>query len=538
MLAGALRVAGVWLSPPILLGVAPLLLADGTRGLWGPLGLAAGAALVAVVLAAPWAGLPAGRPTLEDLARHRWPSAGSALLPLTAVTSGSALLFLWAQLAAGREVARTFGWSPAVLVTVATIVLALAAWRAELGAPVAVLGGGVALVGVLLPLAVVVGVTDPAWPRVWDEVASRARPVFRDGPWVREGRPVRGVGPEVTLPVTDEQNVTLLGRGRVRVELWEGRTWSREVSGATELTLRPGDRLVVPDGFPARFRVGRTIPGAPASGMDWLAPGEGAADWRALAGLGVTLLVGALGLAPVHAALPARRSGGDRAVALGAVFVVLGLAATILWSLYAAWWMPEIYLGGVVGSEIYELPAMVPALGPVGIPLRALAVLGLAGGGVAAALAALAGIPRAPRRDGRQGVLGAGSPALGVVLAAGALGGAVPVAPWPLLLAAFGLAASACAPAAVFVCWRERLSARGVAAGATVGLLVFVALTGLRLWHLSGAGGAPGSWLGWLAAWPALLAMPLNALAAWLLSAGPRPSPRAPLPPGFAELHG
>src|SRR5262249_61335658 len=69
-LAGALRLAGVWLSPALLLGPAPLLLADGTQGLWPPLLLAAAAPLAVVLLAAPWARLPAGgQATLLDLVR-------------------------------------------------------------------------------------------------------------------------------------------------------------------------------------------------------------------------------------------------------------------------------------------------------------------------------------------------------------------------------------------------------------------------------------------------------------------------------------
>jgi len=80
----------------------------------------------------------------------------------------------------------------------------------------------------------------------------------------------------------------------------DGAAWSREVSAPVEVTLGPGDQLVVPDGFPLRFQAGRSIPGAPRSGPDWAEPGLGPGGWRALAGLAVTLLIGGLGLTAAH----------------------------------------------------------------------------------------------------------------------------------------------------------------------------------------------------------------------------------------------
>jgi Na+(H+)/acetate symporter ActP len=163
--------------------------------------------------------------------------------------------------------------------------------------------------------------------------------------------------------------------------------------------------------------------------------------------------------------------------------------------------------------------------------------LGVAGGGLAAGLAALRGLPTSfgaaptPRDPRRAPAIRLAAVGLAALLAM--LG---PVDAWPVLLGAFGMAASTCAPAAVFACWRERAGATGLGAGAGVGLAAFLALTAIHL--ASGGGTADRSWLGWLAAWPALVAAPLNALTAWLLPSGSRPSPRAPLPPGLAELHG
>lgn len=529
----ALVLTAVWLSPPALLGVGVLVLTDGIRGLWAPLALGSGAVLAAVLLGAPWSRLSAGAaPNALRLLRQRWPDAGSPLGPAGLATAASALLFVWAQLAAGRELAWVLGWPGPAVVAVTAAALALAAWRPAVGWGLAVLAAVVALVGFLGPLAAVVGTTDAVWPRVWGEVASRPRVAFpTDSAWVGEGRPVHGSAAELTLPIREEQRVTLLGRGRVRVQLWEGGTWSREVRADTDLTLRPGDRLVVPDGFPIRFQAGRAVPGAPASGPDWLDPPGPRPDWRTVVGLGVTLLLGPLGLAPVHAALPGTRAVGERAARAAGALVTLGFVAAALWGLYAAWLTPEVYLGGVAGVEMYLLPASVAALGAGSAPLADLAILGLAAGGVAAALAALRAVPRnlAGRGDG------AAWPMLGVVGAGGILAALTPTGPWPVLVAAFGLGASATGPAVVLVCWRERLSARGVAVGTGLGLGLFVALALLGALVL---GRLPETaWLRWLAAWPALVAAPANALVTWLLSAAPRPSPRSPLPPGFADLH-
>jgi hypothetical protein len=536
VLAG-FRFAGVWLSPAILFGTAPFLLIDGTRGLWPPLVLAAAAALVVVVLAAPWARLAAvGRPTLLDLVRQRTPTAPDPGLPLDVAVPGTAVLFLWAQLAAGRELARALGWPEAVVVGTGLLGLALSSWTERVERRLAAAGGVLAVAGLILPLVVVGGATDPVWPRVWTAVASRPRMVFEEpGTEAPEGQPVRGPGPQAELRIGEEQRLALLGRGPVRLDLRDGGGWTREVEAPLVLILRPGDHLVLPDGFAVRFQPGRAIPGAPSTGADWVDPGASGGSPRRLVGLAVTLLVGALGLAPVHGALPAGRLADDRAAALGGGLAAAGLAAAVLWALYAVWLTPEIYAGGVVGSEVYELPGRIAGRIGLARALGGLVWLGFAGGGLAAGLAALRGLPSgfgAPLGSDPRRLAAIRLTTIGLATLLAMLG---PADAWPVLLSAFGLAASVCAPAAVFACWRERISPTALGAGAGVGLAAFLALTAIHL--ASGGGTVDRSWLGWLAAWPALVATPLNALTAWVLSSGPRPSPRAPLPPGLAELH-
>jgi hypothetical protein len=527
----ALAVAAVWLSPAMLLGIVPLVLADGTHGVWAPLSVTAASCLAVVILAAPWAALPPGAPaTVPDLLRYRDPEASRVLLlPLGIAASGVALLFLWAQLAAARELARATGWPEPAAIGGGVVALALLAGRERAGPRAVAAAGGLAVIALGLPLVVVLLATDPVWPRVFEAVATRPRVAFdAGGPWARTGQPVRGPRAEAVLSAAEAQRVVLLGPGRIRVEPWEGGGVTRDVAPPLELTLRPGDRLIVPDGFPVRFEAGRAIPGAPASGPEWVEPDGASRSARSLAGLAVTLLVGALGLTPLHAVLPAGRPGGDRAAALGTLIAGLGVGGAVLWGLYAAWLTPEVYTGGVVGSEVYGLPAALPALGSIGPALRDLAWVGLAAGSLGAGLAALRGVPRT-RAPGLPGL--GRTPALvpAVAALAGLLAAVVPAGPWPPLVAAFGLAASACAPAAVLGCWRQRLGPAGLAVGATLGLGVFAGLTAIRL---AGVGGGAEGWLPWLAAWPAVVAAPLNLAAAWLGSPGPRP----PVPPPIAGL--
>ncbi len=503
-LTRAFALAAVWLSPAALLAVGPMLLLDGTRGLWPPLVLATGALLTAVLLRPP------GASTLSS--QGSWLATGVGLIAAPGIVS--TWLFLWAQLAAGRQLATAIGWSPRVAIGLLVVGLILAAWRGAVGWWLVAGGGAVLSLGLGACLLAVMMATTPVWPGVWGAVASRPRMAFsEDGPWTRGGHPLRGPARELTVRVGEDQRVTLLGRGRIRVELWEGGTSSRDVRIDTDVTLRAGDRLVIPEGFPVRFAAGHAIPGAPVSGPDWLDPAGLRPDGRALAGLAFTLLLGALGLAPVHAALAAVRTG-DRAAPLAAGVVIFGCLGVTLWTLYVVWLTPEVYIGGVAPVEVYEFPVGVAALDAAAGPVRVVALLSLAAGGVAAALAAMLALASAA--GGRKDA----SPLVTLVTVAAGLAGAgvlatwTPVEPWSLLLGAFGLAGAASAPAAILGCWRERLSARALVVGAGLGFVVFVALSILPLAGLLRAPG--GSWTAWLVSWPVVVAAPANAAVAWL----------------------
>lgn len=524
----ALALTGLWLSPALLLAVGPALLTRGARGLWLPLLAFSSLLLVGHLLADPWGRLR-GK-TAGDLLHHRFGWRAGRLMGWVALAVTG--LFVWAQLAALRDAGRWTGWPLGLAALGAGVLLILDLWPGLRRA--ALVGGSLLLVaGLLLPLAAVLAATDPVWPRVWDRVASRTSFVFQPtSPWVVEGKAVRGVEPTLTLPIPEEQRVGFFGRGTVTVRLWEGGEIRRAVDSTLDLVVRPGDRLLIPNGLVARFQSDRTIPGSPATGPDWAEPetalGPGGLH---LAGLAVTFLLGGLGLPPLLALLGVGPGLAVGAVRRAAWLLALLLFALQLWAVYTAWLQPEVYLGGIDGLEPFGLPTVVNPWG-WGEPLGLLAVAGIGGGFLAAGLAALEAIRLSWARDLRGGETSA-RPLL--LLTSGLLlllTWRIPWGGWPLMELALGLAAATLAPLLVLGLWRERLTPGGAVAGLGVGLGIFVLFALLGLLP-----GREGSWLAVLTRWPALVAAPLNGLAAWLFSAAPRPSRRTPPPRAFLVLH-
>jgi hypothetical protein len=289
------------------------------------------------------------------------------------------------------------------------------------------------------------------------------------------------------------------------------------VEAGEEVAVHPGDRLIVPTGLRLRFEPGRRVPDAPDSGPAWVEPPTPRPGGLGLVALGLTGLLGVVGL-PAPPAPPAPRSRGSvpqrRGAQLAVGLVMMGVALAVGWGLYAAWLTPEVYLGGVAGSEVYALPASLPALGEWGGLLAWLALGGLALGAAASALAGLRALPgvedAAPARGWARRA------ALVPVVGAGLLASLVPAEPWPVLVLALGVAASALAPAAVGARWSERATSPGIAGGAAVGLLAFLAVA---LGALASPGEAAAGWRAAVIAAPATIAVPAHLVVAWLLRA-------------------
>jgi hypothetical protein len=523
-----LALALVFCSPAVWLGLPPLVLADGIRGLWAPAVTIGGAAL-ALLLGAPWrvGGVPIA-PSV--LLRWRWPGARSGPGLAGATETAVAGLFVWAQFAAAREIGAMAGWPRVATIAVTLLVLGAALLPDLARVRLAALGGGVALVGLAVPLVVVAVGTTTAWPRVWGAVATRARIAFGEGsPWIREGGAVRGPAAAASLTFADEQRVVFGDRGPVFVEPREGGRIARDVEAGEHVVLHRGDRLVVPSGRRLRFEAGRRVPDAPDSGPEWVEPPSRSAGWLGLLALGVTGLLGAVGLptgvAPTDAGRLRRRSG----VLPGALaLVAAGVALAVAWSLYAVWLIPEVYVGGVAGAEVYALPTTIPGSSVPGHVLAWLAFGGLTVGGAAAALVGVGGLRWV---DGQPAARRAGHLRLGIVASAGMLACVAPAGAWTLLVLALGLAASGLAPTAVLARWSQRATARGAMAGMAAGLSTFllVVVAGTVSPDATAAG-----WTGSILAGPAVLAVPVHFLVAGFLRArGPTSAQSLLTPPGL-----
>lgn len=525
-----LALAVVWGSPAAWLGLPPLLLADGTRGLWPPAVIVGGTIIALLLLGSPSSRTGGLMATASMVARSRWPGARGCHALLGATEALVAGLFVWAQFAAAREIGGMLGWPRAATVGVTLLVLAVVLLPDLSRVRLTALGGGLALLGLAVPLAVVALGTTTAWPWVWSAVASRARIAFGEGSsWTQAGGAVRGTGTTQTLRFADEQRVAFGGPGSVVVEHREGSRLARAVEAGEEIALHPGDRLVVPRGLRVRFEPGRRVPDAPDSGPEWLEPPSRSVGWLGLLALGMTGLLGAIGLPAGGASMGAGGAGRlspRRGARLAAALVTAAAALTVGWSLYAAWLLPEVYMGGVTGAEVYTLPASRPGAQASGHLLVWLAFGGLAAGGAAAALVSLRSLPGLPERVGAGW---ARRPAVVLVVGAGVLACVAPAGAWEVLVAALGLAASALAPTAVLARWSERATARGATAGAAAGLAVFLVLASGAL----SQGGSVEGWAGVIAAAPAAMGAPVHALVAWLLRSRRTLFPRDPLPPGF-----
>lgn len=536
VLAGTSRLsplvlAVVWGSPALWLGIPPLLLADGTRGLWAPAVIVGGTIVALLLLGTPWNRTGGLIATASMLARSRWPAARGCQAFLGSIETVVTGLFVWAQLAAAHEIGGMTGWPRATTVGVTLLLLGALLLPDLSRARLTALGGGFALVGLAVPLAVIALGTTTAWPFVWSAVASRARIAFGEASrWTAEGAAVRGPTATTTLRFADEQRVAFGGPGSVIVEPHEGGRLARDVEAGEEVALHPGDRLVIPGGLRLRFEAGRRVPDAPDSGPEWVEPPSRPAGWLWLIVLGVTGLLGTLGLPNGATPVGSGRLPPGRSARLAVVLVAAGVALAAGWSLYAAWLTPEVYAGGVSGAEVYALPASMPGVRASAPLLTWLAFGGLAAGAAAAALGSLRGLPAArrqvaPWRTRRLGLL--------LVTSAGLLACLTPVGAWTLLVATLGLAASALAPAAVLACWSERATALGAVGGAGAGLVVFLlAIVG----GVASPGGLAEGWGSAVAAAPAAIAAPVHLLAAWLLRSRRTHSPRSPLPAGLEGL--
>lgn len=525
----SLALAAVWGSPALWMGLGPLVVGEGTAGLWAATAAVVGAAAAALVLGAPGE-FPRGW-SVASLARRRWPDRRAPARVLMAAEAGVAVLFASAQLAAVREIGVALGRPRAVLVsvTVAVVLAGLLPARHRLG--LAALGGGAALAALALPVTVAALATGSAWGSAWSAVAGRPRLAFAaESAWTTEGRAVHGPGSRVTLRFTEAQRVTFVSPGPVVLTSAAGETLARVVTGGDTLDVHPGDRLVVTGGTRLRFEPGRRIPDAPPSGAEWA---EGLPEGRratALAGVGITAILGALGVAPAGRS-PGTGGGRGPGARPGAVLVVAGVALLALGGLQAAWLAPEVYAGGVTGGEVLAALAALGVLAGWGPVVTWVVLAGLGAGVVGSLLAGPPAVALGLAGDRRSTTLAAGATGLG---AASML--ALASDAWTLLLAALALAGAVLAPAAVALAWSERATPPAVTLGASLAL---AGLAGVTLGILASSEG----WSTNQAGWPAALVAPVHGLVLWLLvrrrgASGGAPRGLHPFPDDAAAARG
>jgi len=474
-----MRFVSAWVNPALLLAVPAALIAGGQDGLW--LGLLFVVAPLFASLAAPE------------------PAAGGTQTFPPAVLLLVVGPIAWANLSLAGDVAtwmggpRWLGVIPAVLAAAGLALWPRASRRWLWLVPIG-------LVALLLPAAAMIRASGSNPLAIWTEVASQ--PAFRfspQSPWVTEGRPVGPRRGLVALAFDEEHRLTPLDPGPFRVEVNDsGRIQVQEwtLTPGQSVTLRPGDRLQLDGPRRLKFEADRRVPGAPASGIAWADSSFAPRPLRLLSilGLGLTLLGGAVALVgPGTVARPGRAG-----VALGGAVLLALLAWAECWAIYAVRWAPELYLGGVAGPALLELPRLVLRGSPWG-PL-------LAGAGLVGLLALFLGASHALR----ERLAGAGGLWAGV-LAVTAFLALLPLEPWALMLSALGLGASCLAPLIVLGAPPARPHAATWALG--VGVVLFLGVTAAgRLWPPAGLATQA------LVAYPALVAAP--AAAAVLRVAG------------------
>ena len=478
-----MRVVSAWVTPVLLLAVATALIAGGRDGLW--LALLFVVAPLFVSLAAPQPAAGGDRQWLPPA--------------VLVVVLG---LVVWANLSLAGDVAAWMGWPrglgvmPAALAAAVVILWpAVSRWRFWF-VPVG-------LLGLLLPVAGMVQASGSNPLAIWSEVASL--PAFRfspQSPWVTEGR---AVGPRrglALLTFDEEHRLTPADPGPLRVEVSDsGRVQVQEwrLAPGQSVTLRPGDRLQLDGPRRLKFEADKRVPGAPASGTAWADSSFAPRSLRLLPvlGLGLTLLGGAVALAGPASSAPPTRAG----VALGGVVLLVLLGWAECWAVFAVRWAPELYLGGVSGAALLELPRLVLHGRAWGSLLAAAGLAGLFALFLAASLAL---------RDQLAVVVpDRGLPAGTLVVTA--LLALMPIEPWSLMLTALGLGASCLAPLIVLGPPPARPHAATWALG--VGFVLFLGVTAAgRLWMPAGSVAQA------LVAYPALVAAP--AAAAVLRVAG------------------
>ncbi len=418
------------------------------------------------------------------------PAAAAAPNPIGAVAGVAGIaLVLGANVLLLVDLAMSFGLPRWAALTVAAATLAPMAIPSRAPRRVTLAPLVIALGGVLLPaLAVAISTATPPWT-AWSRLASRPAMVFGDrSPAVTAGQLMP---PATSLTFTESHRVTAMSPGTYRIVERDGdhlaiREW--RLAPGDALTLRPGDRLAVPEAVRVRFEVAKRVPGAPMSGVAWADPGQREDHPRLLSGLGllVTLTVGAAALV-----IPLSAAGGGTPARAGLARIVEAATAPALALAFGlggiCWGIYTVYAAGDRGIATSSLSPLLWTGATLG-GWRGRAAALVAAGALALMLFAAA---RA-LRDRAWAILVTGVPVgalrrretrLRLLLSSGLAAGAVALGvvefdPWPILILGLGLAGSAWAVPRL-AGGRPTAQALGSLAGATAFVVLAVGGVGL-----------------------------------------------------------
>ncbi|KRV47765.1 sodium:solute symporter [Wenjunlia vitaminophila] len=516
----AAAISGEYLSAASFLGVAGLVLAQGTDMLWYPVGYTAGYLVLLLFVAAPLR--RSGAYTLPDFAEDRLESR-TVRRAASAFVVGVGWLYLLPQLqGAGltlRVITGAPRWTGGLLVAV--VVTA------------AVAAGGMRSITFVQAFQYVLKLTALLVPAL-----------FLVAAWHGDGTP-RGPFDE---PPTFRQHTQVQVEDTLRLRIEEPLTVT--VTGTVDATryrdegvlLEPGTHTIE-GGTDLRFTPGSTVPRpaehASAGTSSWAEPLSGSRDAHPLYstyGLIVATFLGTMGLPHVVVRFYTSPNGH---AARRTTLVVLGMISAFyllppVYGALARLYEPELIMTGGTDAAVLLLPGrLLGGLG--GDLLEAL----LVGGAFAAFLSTASGLTMSVAGVLTQDLL----PSLGVrhFRLATVLAMSVPVAAYlavsDLPVAdtvglAFAVSASSFCPLLVLGIWWRRLTAAGAVTGLLVGGGAALAAVAATM-----AGFPEGGWPRALLAWPAVWSVPLGFLAMIVVSL----ATASRIPPGtgatMARLH-
>ena len=490
-LLNAAAVSGEYLSAASFLGIAGLVIKDGTGALWYPVGFTAGYLLMLALVAAPMR--RTGALTVPGFAEARLGSARLRRFSAVVVVVIAALYLVPQFVAAGQ-----------LLTLVSDVPYWVGVVVAGAAVSVTLALGGMRAATYVQAFQFVLKLLLFAGPAIWMLIVA--------GPELR-GQMV--APPEFTTFTRDTDvdfrlDSTLVFRAPLTV-LVDGEP--RALAAGPHESMAD-QRWRFPAGAPVPQVAGRgdalPVPGGTAWGVPLLGSGTGSpllATWSVL----VATALGTMGLPHIivrfHTAPDGRAARRTAAITVGLLGtfylfpIVYGLLGTVL--------TPELYLSESTDTAVVTLPARVAGEGLASSVVTALLAAGAFAAFLATSLGLLLALAGALAHDlmpsGLRRLRLSALAAAAVVVVAALFASRVDVS--AAVTSSFAVAASTFCPLLVLGIWWRRLTARGALAGMSAGLVSALGAMGLAA--VPGSPVPPGGTVDLLLSRPALWTVPL-----------------------------